>query len=143
MSAAPEDIKVGAQLVSPPYLLDNAAAAAYLQGVEEPPRRHPRGNIHDDDAAARAAGFPAPIAAGEQTIAIIAQFLADRFGMRFMRGGRIEVVLIKPVFFGDTLTSHVSVVSVDPARAVLEIHVENQHREQVLKGSAALRMGAP
>jgi len=142
MSAAPGEIRIGAELVSPPYLLDAAAAKAYIEGIEEPPRRRPRGNIHDDNDAARKAGFAAPIAAGEQTIAIVAQFLADRFGMRFMRGGRIEVSLTKPVFYGDTLTSRAKIVSLDADRAGLEIQVDNQRGEQVLTGIAALRLSA-
>ena len=140
MSASPAEIRIGAELVSAPYLLDAAAAKAYNEGIEQPPRRRPRGNIHDDKDAARRAGFTAPIAAGEQTIAIIAQFLADNFGMRFLRGGRIEVSLTKPVFYGDTLTSHAKIVSVDADRAGLQIYVENQRGEQVLIGSAAIRL---
>jgi len=142
MSASPGEIRIGAELVSPPYLLDAAAAKAYIEGIEEPPRRRPRGNIHDDNDAARKAGFAAPIAAGEQTIAIVAQFLADRFGMRFMRGGRIEVSLTRPVFYGDTLTSRAKIVSLDADRAGLEIQVDNQRGEQVLTGIAALRLSA-
>jgi acyl dehydratase len=138
MSAAP--INVGTELVSTPYVLDASAAKAYHDGVELPPRRRPPRGIHDDKDAARKAGFTAPIAGGEQTIAIVAQFLADHFGMRFIRGGRIEVSLTRPVFFGDTLTSHVKIVSVDPDRGHLQIHVDNQRGEQVLIGSAAIRM---
>jgi len=141
MSASPGEIRIGAELVSAPYLLDEAAAKAYHEGIERPPRRRPRGNIHDDRDAARKAGFAAPIAGGEQTIAIIAQFLADNFGMRFVRGGRIEVALTRPVLYGDTLTSHAKIVSIDASRAALQIHVDNQRGEQVLTGTAAVRMG--
>ncbi len=140
MSVSPAEIRIGAELVSAPYLLDAAAAKAYNEGIEQPPRRRARGNVHDDKHAAKMAGFVAPIAAGEQTIAIIAQFLADNFGMRFVRGGRIEVSLTRPVFFGDTLTSHVKIVSVDADRAGLQIHVENQRGALVLTGSAAIRL---
>jgi acyl dehydratase len=141
MSAPSVEIRIGAALVSPPYLLDEAAAKAYQDGVEGPPRRRPRANIHDDKDAARKAGFVAPIAGGEQTIAIIAQFLADKFGLRFLRGGRLEVALTKPVIYGDTLTSHAKIVSLGADRAELQIHVENQRGEQVLTGSAAVRTG--
>ncbi len=140
MSASPGEIRIGAELVSAPYLLDEAAAKAYGESIEPPPRRRSRGNIHDDRDTARQAGFVAPIAAGEQTIAIIAQFLADKFGMRFVRGGRIEVSLTRPVFYGDTLTSHAKIVSVDARRAGLQIHVDNQRGEQVLTGAAAVRL---
>ncbi len=142
MSAAFREFLIGAELVSAPYRLDAGAAQAYQEGVEGPRRRRPPRGIHDDQEAARKAGFVAPIAGGEQTIAIIAQFLADHFGLRFVRGGRIEVSLTRPVLFGDTLTSHAKVASVNPAanRVELQIYVENQRGEQVLTGSAAARM---
>ena len=139
MSAAPAEIRIGAELASAPYLLDAAAAKAYHDGIELPVRRRPRANIHDDQDAARKAGFTAPIAGGEQTIAIVAQFLADKFGLRFIRGGRIEVSLTRPVLYGDTLTSHAKIVSIDADRAQLEIDVENQRGEKVLTGTAAVR----
>jgi acyl dehydratase len=142
MSAALAEIRIGAEMISTPYLLDAAAAKAYHDGIEQPPRRRPPRGIHDDKDAARKAGFVAPIAGGEQTIAIVAQFLADNFGMRFLRGGRIEISLTRPVLFGDTLISHARIVSVDTDanRAELQIHVANQRGEQVLTGTAAVRM---
>jgi acyl dehydratase len=139
MSAAPSEIRIGAELASAPYILDAAAAKAYHDGIELPARRRPRANIHDDQDAARKAGFTAPIAGGEQTIAIVAQFLADKFGLRFVRGGRIEVALTRPVLYGDTLISHARIVSMDADRAQLEIDVENQRGEKVLTGTAAVR----
>ena len=140
MSAASVEIRLGAEIISQPYVLDAAAAKAYGEGIESPRRRASRRSIHDDKDAAASAGFVAPIAAGEQTIAVIAQFLADNFGMRFVRGGRIEVSLTKPVLFGDTLTSHARIERiVDDERAELKIRVENQRGEAVLVGSALVR----
>ena len=141
MSTTPGEIRIGAELVSTPYLLDAAAAQSYHDGIEQPQRRRPPRGIHDDKDAARKAGFVAPIAGGAQTIAIIAQFLADKFGMRFVRGGRIEVSLTRPVLFGDTLTSHAKIISIDTDanRTELQIHVDNQRGEQVLIGTAAMR----
>lgn len=141
MSAAPVEIRLGAEIVSQPYILDAAAAKAYRDGVESPPRRASRRSIHDDKDAARNAGFVAPIAAGEQTIAVLAQFLADNFGMRFVRGGRLEVALTRPVLFGDVLISRAKIerVNLDHDRAQLNIRVENQRGENVLAGSAAIR----
>jgi acyl dehydratase len=142
MSAAPVEIRLGAEIVSQPYLLDAAAAKAYGEGIESPRRRASRRSIHDDKDAAASAGFVAPIAAGEQTLAVMAQFLADNFGMRFVRGGRIEVALTRPVLFGDTLISHARIeriVGLDNERAELKIRVENQRGEEVLVGSALVR----
>jgi hypothetical protein len=140
MSAAFDAIRVGAELVAPPYALDAGAAKAYHEAIEHPPRRRRGGGIHDDNDAARKAGFDAPIAGGAQTIAVITQFLADNFGMHFMRGGRIEVSLTRPVFYGDTLTSRVKVISIDTDKAQLRIQVDNQRGEDVLVGTAAIRM---
>ena len=142
MSAAQVEIRLGAEIISRPYVLDAAAAKAYGEGIESPQRRGSRRSIHDDKDAAASAGFVAPIAAGEQTIAVMAQFLADNFGMRFVRGGRIEVALTKPVLFGDTLTSRARVeriVGLDGELAELRIRVENQRGEDVLVGSAMVR----
>lgn len=140
MSAALDAIRVGTELVAQPYALDAGAAKAYHEAIEHPPRRRRRGGIHDDNDAARQAGFTAPIAGGAQTIAVVTQFLADNFGMRFMRGGRIEVSLTRPVFYGDTLTARAKIVSIDAGRAQLQIQVNTQRGEDVLVGTAAIRM---
>ena len=52
------------------------------------------------------------------------------------------MTLTRPVLFGDTLTSHAKIISVDPNanRAELQIHVDNQRGEQVLTGTAAVRI---
>ena len=123
-------------LVSKPFLLDAAIANAYEKGVAGPPRRTPRVNIHTDDASARKAGFRAPIAGGEQTYAVMASFLFDSFGIGFLRGGRLEAALIKPVFYGDTLTMHARIVEDDGDRLQLEVWTENDRSERVLVGTA-------
>ncbi|HEY6394570.1 MAG TPA: MaoC family dehydratase, partial [Candidatus Binataceae bacterium] len=89
--------------------------------------------------AARQAGFKAPIAAGEQVFALIAQLMVDRFGMRFLRGGGIEAAFVKPVLFGDTLAAFATVEHVNPENITFQIRVENQNREKVLMGTARIR----
>jgi hypothetical protein len=134
MSIAATDL--GRELVSKPYLLDAAAAKAYGEGIEGPPHRAPRVNIHTDDEAARKAGFRAPIAGGEQTYAVMANFILDSFGVGFLRGGRLEAALVKPVFYGDTLTMHARIVDEKSPQVHLEVWTENQRGERVLIGSA-------
>jgi acyl dehydratase len=124
------------EIVSTPYLLDAAAAKAYGEGIESPPRRPRRVNIHTDNDAARKAGFRAPIAGGEQTYAVMANFILDTFGVGFLRGGRLEASLVKPVFFGDTLTMHARVIDGDGPNLQLEVWTENQFGERVLLGVA-------
>ena len=134
MSAAATNL--GREVVSKPYLLDAAAAKAYGEGIESPPRRAPRVNIHTDEAAARKAGFRAPIAGGEQTYALMANFILDSFGIDFMRGGRLEAALVKPVFYGDTLTMHARIAEANEPQLQLDVWTENDRGERVLIGTA-------
>jgi acyl dehydratase len=120
-----------------PYLLDEAAADAYGRGIREVPRRG-RKNIHSDPDAAAKAGFTAPIAAGEHTIAVAMQLMVDRFGERFLRGGGFDVALIKPVFFGDRILPHARLTQVRDGRIELEIWVDNQDGARVLTGKASV-----
>jgi acyl dehydratase len=139
MSAWQAGLAVGEELVSQPYVLDAAAADAYQRGLDTPRRRRPPKNIHSDPAAAAKAGFAAPIAGGEQTFAVIAQFLTAQFGMRFLRGGRIEILLTLPVLYGDSLVSHAIVEREEKDLSHLRIWIENQRGEHVLEGAAAVR----
>jgi acyl dehydratase len=138
-AAKEEELAVGRHFAAVPYLLDDAAAQAYERGLKHPPRRRARANIHTDRAAASRAGFAAPIAGGEQTIAVAIQLVVDTFGERFLRGGGFEVALVKPVLFGDTIAAHARIARADQDRLELEVWVENQHGVQVLTGTARVR----
>jgi acyl dehydratase len=127
---------VAREIVSTPYLLDADAAKAYGAAIESPPRRAPRVNIHTDDDAARKAGYRAPIAAGEQTYALMANFILDSFGAEFLRGGRLEAALVKPVFYGDKLTMRARVIEAPGPALQLEVWTENDRGERVLTGTA-------
>ena len=137
-----EQPAIGTELTAPPYLLDDAAAEDYRRGIKEAPRRR-RQNIHTDRNAAAKAGFAAPIAAGEHTIAVAMQLLVDRFGERFLRGGAFEVVLIKPVLFGDTIVAHARVNRIDGDAIDLAIWVDKQSGARVLDGTARVRASNP
>ena len=137
MSSAAE-VGIGSELTAAPYVLDDAAAQAYERGVKEPVRRW-RTNIHTDRSAAAQAGYKAPIAAGEHTIAVAMQLVVDRFGERFLRGGSFDVALIKPVFFGDTITAHARAARKANGRLDLDLWVTNQDGASVLTGTASVR----
>ncbi len=143
MSEADRDhLDPGTEYASAPYMLDAAAAEAYLRAIESPRRRRPA-NIHNDQELAKRAGFAAPIAAGEQSLAVLAQLIADRFGMNFLRGGNFDIAFIKPVLFGDRLIAHIRVVSAAKEAIALEVWVANEAGERVLAGTAAVRGGLP
>ncbi len=124
------------EFISKPFLLDATAAEAYELGVESPPRRTPRVNIHTDDEAAHKAGFRAPIAGGEQTYAVMANFILESYGIGFLRGGRLQAALVKPVFYGDTLTMHARIIDSAAPQLQLEVWTDNQNGERVLLGTA-------
>ena len=138
MSAPAKHPEVGRELVGEPYTLDEAEAHAYAAAIERPATRHPRPSIHSDPEAARKAGFRAPIAAGEQSYALVANFLVDLFGVRFLRGGRLEAVFLKPVFYGQRLTVHARVSARGESATELEVWVEDEDRDRVLTGKASL-----
>jgi len=135
MNGAARDAAAGAEYVSAPYLLDAAAAEAYAAGIEEPVR-HRRSNIHNDPDLASRAGYAAPVAAGEHTLAVLANFMVDCFGMSFLRGGRLAVAFIKPVFYGERLMAHARAGPVAKASRELEVWVEDSRGDRVLTGTA-------
>jgi acyl dehydratase len=139
MSGPDYEFAVGAELESTPFLLDADSAEAYNRALDSPPRRKRPKNIHSDAGAAAKAGFTAPIAGGEQTFALIAQFLASKFGTRFLRGGRIDISLTRPVLYGDSLVSHAVVEREEKELLRLKIWIENQHGDRVLEGTASVR----
>ncbi len=62
----------------------------------------------------------------------------NRFGMRFLRGGRFEIAFVKPVLFGDRLTAHIRVAGSASDETALEVWVTNGAGERVLGGTAAI-----
>ena len=141
MSDQSRHLNEGDVIAAAPYLLDAAAAEAYGASVKEPSHRRSK-NIHSDPQAAAEAGFAKPIAAGEQTIAVMMQLIADRFGGDFYRGGRFEVALIRPVLYGDTLAAWAKVERIANGFAELSMQVENQRGEAVLTGTARAPLAA-
>ncbi|HEY2662691.1 MAG TPA: MaoC family dehydratase, partial [Candidatus Binataceae bacterium] len=128
-----------ALLVSEPYLIDEKCANGYLLAAPDRPTSRRRVNIHNDLAAARKAGYRAPIVAGEHTWAFLAGFLADQYGARFIRGGRLELAFIKPVLFGETIRAAAREIGRCGDSVGLEVWVENAGGERVATGRARVR----
>jgi acyl dehydratase len=63
--------------------------------------------------------------------------------MGFLRGGRIEVAFIKPVYFGTELVARARVTRLGDGAADLDVWVENREHEPVMAGSASVRIGTP
>jgi len=129
-----------AELRSEPYLIDENTANAYLAANPERPGSR-RLNIHNDPQAARKAGYQAPIIAGEHTWAFLAGFLADRYGERFIHGGRLEASFIKPLLFGESIRAFARELGPSGDCVELEVWVENDRGQKVAIGAARVRAG--
>ena len=98
-------------------------------------------NIHTDDEVARRAGLPRAVAQGRYPIGYMSERALAFFGRGWLEGGRLDVTLVKPIFAGDTVTVHGTVIDRVPengaTRVVLEVWLENQSGERVTSGTAS------
>ena len=104
-----------------------------------------RFEIHMDDAAAQAKGFPARVAHGLLVLSLID-------GLKNQAPAQFDAVaslgwdwqFSQPVFIGDTLTARIEIASKrttkDPARGILTLNftVKNQRNEAVQQGTNLL-----
>ena len=98
-------------------------------------------NIHTDDKTARRAGLPRAVAQGRYPIGYLSEVLLDFFGRGWVRGGKLEVTLIKGIYPGDTITIkgriRDKVHEGNSVRIVLDVWIENQMREKATVGTAS------
>lgn len=100
-----------------------------------------RNMIHYDDAAARAAGFPRPIAHGALAVALLTQACRDYWGSSWFTTGRLTVRLLRPSFVGDVVTAGGKHVSSEPLdggeRLTFDVWCANEAGETILAGQAS------
>ncbi len=98
-------------------------------------------NIHTDDETARRAGLPRAVAQGRYPIGYLSEVLLDFYGRGWVRGGNLEVTLIKGIYPGDTITIkgkiRDKVHEGNSVRIVLDVWIENQMREKATVGTAS------
>jgi acyl dehydratase len=99
-------------------------------------------SIHTDPEWARQKGFRAPLAQGMMSTAYVSEMMVAFLGEGFVRGGRMAVKFIKPVFVGDTLTLYGVVRGMRPAeagrtRVEVEVWCENQDGVKTMVGAAS------
>lgn len=97
-------------------------------------------NNHNDLAAARAAGRPAPLVQGELTFGLLCRVLRDHFGAGFVVGGTIDVRFIQPVYVNQTITAHAEVLSSQADRAFCRVWAENEDGGRVVTGTASAKL---
>jgi acyl dehydratase len=98
-------------------------------------------SIHTDPDWAREKGFRAPLAQGMMSTAYVSQMMVALLGEGFVRGGRMAVKFVKPVYVGDTLTLHGRVRAKRPedgrTRVEVEVWCENQEGVTTMVGEAS------
>jgi len=99
-------------------------------------------NIHTDEAKARLAGLPGPVAHGRHIASFFSEAMFAEFGAPWLRSGQLDVTLTKLVRPGDTLALRSKVIGVTPEAAGQRVEVEmvlvNQHGDIVLSARASV-----
>ena len=90
-------------------------------------------SIHTDPDWARQKGFRAPLAQGMMSTAYVSEMMVAFLGEGFVRGGRMAVKFVKPVYAGDTLTMHgrVRARHAEAGRTRIEVDFWCQNQEGV------------
>ncbi len=90
-------------LEEPPAVLERLGPLVRSMTLEKMRLYEPPGeiSIHTDDAFARSAGLPAPIATGTLFMAYLFDLLYRRYGMGAVIGSELDVRIRLPVFAGD------------------------------------------
>ena len=98
-------------------------------------------SIHTDPEWARKKGFRAPLVQAMMSTAYVSQLMMQFAGERFVKGGRMSVSFIKPVFVDETLTVRGRVKSReaegDGTRITVEVWCENQDGVKTMVGTAS------
>ncbi|MCW2546061.1 MAG: putative dehydrogenase [Mycobacterium sp.] len=95
--------------------------------------------VHHDDLVAQAMGFPSVFAHGMLTMGLTGRHIEEVVGRGTLM--RYSAQLVAQVWPGDTLTSTISVRSVEDGVAELTLRTANQDGVGVLRGDAAARLG--
>ena len=133
-------IAVGMELPPIRKTITQSAITAYSSrlGASNP--------IHFDPEFAARTQFGGPIASGPITLTLIDELMAGPFPREWLYRGSLKVTFLRPVRPGDTVSLGGKVATVEQAdsgRAVtFDLDCVNQHREQILVGTATVVVGA-
>ena len=98
-------------------------------------------SIHTDPEWAHKKGFRAPLVQAMKSTAYVSQLMMQCAGEGFVKGGRMSVSFIKPVFVDETLTVRGRVKSReaegDGTRVTVEVWCENQDGVKTMVGTAS------
>ena len=92
-----------------------------------------RNMIHYDAAAARAAGFPAPLVHGAMAAALVSEACRAHFGPAWLSAGHLKLSFIKPLLVGQLATTGGRPRAGAPG---YEVWCRNEAGEDVVVGEA-------
>ena len=97
-------------------------------------------NTHSDPEVAKQRGMSKQIASGQNQLAFMHELLETTFEEGWVRGGRISMRWLRPVYVGDSVTPHVRVSAIGEdggrKRVEMEVWCENQNGEKTSGGTA-------
>ena len=98
-------------------------------------------SIHTDAEWAAKKGFRAPLVQAMMSTAYVSQMMVNFLGEGFVKGGRMSMAFIKPVYAGDTLTVHGTIKSRetegDRTRVTVECWCQNAEGVKTMVGTAS------
>ncbi len=101
----------------------------------------PGKNYHTDREQARKLGFPNIVVQGMMTTCFVAQVMQDRFGMGWVRGGKMSVKLTNVLWVDESVTARARVREESPEgtqrRVHCEVWVDKGDGTRVLLGEAS------
>jgi acyl dehydratase len=123
------------------------ATLLYRDGASNSESAAPRRSLHTDDEAARLEGLKAPVAAGPTVMALVTRAMMTTFGDGWIRGGKLSLKMIRPVYAQDFVTAkgRLTETSEEDGRTRLsfEVWVENGKHEKVTVGTASALLPVP
>jgi acyl dehydratase len=138
MTKAHKDLEIGFEIEPKSYEITQEKINIYSRYVF-----HGKDikNIHTDDEAARKAGLPRALAQGRYPIGYISEAMLDFFGEGWIRGGKLDVTLIKGIYPGDKIAVKGKIKDKiqerDATRLILDVWLENQEGEKATVGTAS------
>lgn len=101
----------------------------------------PGRNYHTDVEQAKKLGFPTIVVQGMMTTCFAAQVMLDRFGMGFLRGGRMSLKLTNVLWVDEEVTTRARIDRYEPEgaaqRAHCQVWAEKGDGARVLVGEAS------
>ena len=104
-------------------------------------------SIHTDPEWAAKKGFRAPLVQAMMSTAYVSQMMVNYLGEGFVKGGKMSMAFIKPVYAGDTLTVHGTIKSRETegerTRVTVECWCQNAEGVKTMVGTASGYAVAP